>query len=335
MDKQKRNRIALTVVLVLAIGSACGQQNIQFTQYIFNSLSVNPAYAGYKEEWFAQMAFRNQWTGLDGAPRTGQVSIDGVLGARKNTGLGMQITADRLGAQSATSAYANYAYRLRLDDFDTQRLSFGIGIGMTQYGLDGDKLQAVNPVDELLPTGSISSFIPDLRLGVYYYNPKWYLGLSVMDLFSGDGSNDIFRWDVSGTANLMRKRHLYLIAGAMLDLKDDLKLRPSMIIMEDFRGPTNLDLNAMFILGNRIWLGAGYRMALHIGGKDYADGQDLQRANAVSAVAQIYVNERLRIGYSYDYIISKLSSVQSGTHEITVGFTFPKSGNRVLSPRFF
>ena len=335
MDKHNIKRLVMILVLVFTLGEVSAQQNIQFTQYIFNSLSVNPAYAGYKEEWFAQMALRSQWTGIDGAPKTGQATIDGVLGASKNTGVGLQVTADRLGAQSATSVYANYAYRLRLDAEDTQRLSFGIGAGVTSYGLDGNKLQAVNPGDPSIPAGKISSFIPDLRFGVYYYNPKWYVGVSVMDLLSGNQSNDIFRWDANTTSNLKRKRHMYLIGGTIVTLSEDMKLRPSVLVMEDFKGPTNIDLNAMLIFSDRVWFGAGYRMGVNIGNKDYAQGQDLRSSNAISGVAQFYVNDRLRIGYSYDHILSRLSSVQNGTHEITLGLTFPQSGYRLISPRFF
>ncbi|WP_036603101.1 PorP/SprF family type IX secretion system membrane protein [Olivibacter sitiensis] len=335
MDKQGMRAVAIAAMLWLAIGKAGAQQNIQFTQYIFNSLSVNPGYAGYKEEWFAQMAFRDQWSGIDGAPRTGQFSVDGVLGAGKNTGVGLQVTSDRLGAQSATSAYANYAYRLRLDAYDTKRLSFGIGAGVTQYGLDGEKLLGVNPVDPTVPVGKISNLIPDIRVGVYYYAPKWYLGASVMDLLSGDGSNNIFRWDANSITNLMRKRHMYLIGGALVDFEGGLKLRPSVMVMEDFRGPTNIDLNAMFIFAGKLWLGGGYRMSLNVWDRAYAAGQDLQRSNSFSGIAQVYVTDRLRVGYSYDHILSKLSSVQNGTHEITLGLTFPRRGERLISPRFF
>jgi type IX secretion system PorP/SprF family membrane protein len=132
----KKTIIGLSFILA-GIKPAGAQQNIQFTQYIFNSMSVNPAYAGYKEEWFGQLALRSQWTGLEGAPKTGQISFDGVVDpVSKRMGVGIQATADRLGPQSSTSAYANFAYRLRLNAADTQRLSFGIAMGVTGYGLD-------------------------------------------------------------------------------------------------------------------------------------------------------------------------------------------------------
>ncbi|MEC3882073.1 PorP/SprF family type IX secretion system membrane protein, partial [Parapedobacter sp. 10938] len=212
------------------------QQNVQFTQYIFNSMSVNPAYTGYKEEWFGQLGLRSQWVGLDGAPQTGLLSIDGIVDPiNKRHGLGMQIIADKLGPQAATSAYANYAFRLRLNDEDTQRLSFGVGAGVTQYSLDGGVLDPIDGGDQVLPAGKISNWVPDVRFGVYYYNPKWYAGVSVMDLLSGDQSNNIFRWDNTTTDNIRRKRHMYFIGGALFNLSRGLDFRPSLLVKEDFK----------------------------------------------------------------------------------------------------
>lgn len=312
------------------------QQSIQFSQYIFNSLSVNPAYAGYKEEWFAQLALRAQWTGLEGAPKTGQLSIDGVTNSlTKRMGLGLQVTADKLGPQDASSIYLNYAYRLRLDEEDTQRLSFGLAAGVTSYGLDGNVLDPINANDPLLPKGKINSFIPDVRFGVYYSSPRWYLGASVMDLIGGDRSDDVFRWNVGNIENLKRKRSLYVIAGMLFNLSEDTKLRPSILWKEDFKGPSSLDLNAMLIFNNRFWIGGGYRTGVNLWDKEYRKGQSLSNSNSISGIVQFYATPRLRIGYSYDYIVSGLSSVQNGTHEITLGLTFPSKINRILSPRFF
>lgn len=317
------------------IGSVRAQQNIQFTQYSFNSLSINPAYAGYKEEWFAQMTLRNQWSGLDGAPKTGQISIDGVLDSeRKRMGLGLQVISDKLGPQSSNSAYVNYSYRLQLNNEDTERLSFGLAAGLTQYGLDNTTLSPVDQDDDLIYSNKINSIIPDLRFGIYYYNPKWYIGASVMDMLSGDKSNSLFKWQDEESENLMRKRHYYMIGGALLNLGDN-KLRPGFMIKEDFKGPASLDLNLMLILKDRFWIGGGYRTAAKLWKKQYDKDLSLDSQNSFSAIAQVYVNESFRIGYSYDYILSKLGSVQNGTHELTLGFTLPKKTERTLSPRFF
>ncbi len=341
MNKYNMKHIIKTSALLflLCIGMvAKGQQNIQFTQYIFNSMSVNPAYTGYKEEWFGQLGLRSQWVGIEGAPETGTVSIDGVVDPyQKRHGLGFQAAADRLGPQSATSFYANYAFRLRLNDEDTQRLSFGVSAGVTQYSLDGAKLRPNDQIDGVIPAGRINSFIPDVRFGVYYYNLHWYAGVSVMDLLSGDQSNNIFRWDNTTTDNIRRRRHLYFIGGALVNFDSGLKLRPSVLVKEDFKGPTSVDLNAMFILDNRFWIGGGWRTGVTVFKRDYArfTGDRLSKQNSLSAIAQLYVTPQLRIGYSYDYILSQLSSVQNGSHEVTLGITFGRRSNRLLSPRFF
>lgn len=333
-------RIITLVIFVigLAVSESRAQQNVQFTQYIFNSMSVNPAYTGYKEEWFGQLGLRSQWVGLDGAPQTGLLSIDGIVDPiNKRHGLGMQVIADKLGPQAATSAYANYAFRLRLNEEDTQRLSFGIGAGVTQYSLDGAVLDPIDGGDQAIPAGKISNWVPDVRFGVYYYNPKWYAGVSVMDLLSGDQSNNIFRWDNTTTDNIRRKRHLYFIGGALFNVGKGLDFRPSLLVKEDFKGPTSLDVNAMFIFGQRFWLGAGWRTGVTVFEREYnrVSGKNLSGRNSFSAITQIYLTDALRVGYSYDHIVSRLSSVQNGSHEITLGITFGRKEQRVLSPRFF
>lgn len=331
-------KLAVLVVGLAVAGETHAQQNIQFTQYIFNSMSVNPAYTGYKEEWFGQLGLRSQWVGLEGAPQTGLLSVDGVLDpTNKRHGLGVQITSDKLGPQAATSAYANYAFRLRLNDEDTQRLSFGIGAGVTQYGLDGAVLDPIEGSDQVLPANKISNWVPDVRFGIYYYNPKWYAGVSVMDLLSGDQSNNIFRWDNTTTDNIRRKRHIYVIGGALFGLGEGLDFRPSILIKEDFKGPTSFDVNAMFIFGKRFWLGGGWRTGITVFERDYkrVSGNSLSGRNSFSAITQIYITPALRVGYSYDHIVSRLSSVQNGSHEVTLGITLNRKAERILSPRFF
>lgn len=325
---------ALAAVVLLFLGGlpAKAQQNIQFSQYIFNSLSVNPAYAGYKEELFAQLALRTQWAGIKGAPQTGQFSLDGVTeSTRKNVGLGVQLTADKTGAQSANSLYFNYAYRIRLDGDDTKRLSFGLAAGITNYTIDGASLRPVEEGDPSVTSGKLSSYVPDTRFGVYYSSPAYYIGASVMDMFSGD----IFKWDTGTQQNIKRKRHYYLMSGGLFNLSESLKLRPSLLWKEDFKGPSSLDLNAMLVFGDRLWLGGGVRTGVNLWKKEYREGQNLSNANSISGIVQFYASNRFRIGYSYDYITSGLGSVQNGSHEITIGLTFPSKLNRLLSPRFF
>ena len=319
----------------LLTGRAIAQQNIQFSQYIFNTLSVNPAYAGYKEEWFAQMAMRNQWVGIPGAPKTGQLSIDGILDPQTTKhGVGLQLTSDKLGPQSSNSATLNYAFRLQLDGADTRRLSFGLGVGVAQYGLNGNALTSVDGGDGSIPVGGSSRLSPDFRAGIFYTTPYWYVGLSALNLLNNSKSVDDYRRSSTIADNIVRTRHMYFVAGSLVNVSPELRFRPSMMIREDFLGPTNADFNIMAIFSDRIWLGGGYRTSLKLFKKTYMN-TDVTSQAALIGIAQFYVNERFRIGYSYDYAVSGLNGYQSGTHELTVGIAFGKAPKSSICPRVF
>ncbi|MDD4923047.1 MAG: type IX secretion system membrane protein PorP/SprF [Bacteroidales bacterium] len=312
------------------------QQNCQLSQYSFNTIAVNPAYTGYKEAWYLQAAHRLQWTSMDGAPVTSQISIDGVTNSvTKNVGLGLQLTSDRLGAQSATSLYANYAYRLQLDYSDRSRLAFGLGVGVTQYGTDMSILRATNPDEPILQEGIKNTFLPDVRFGIYYYNPSIYIGVSVLNLLTAKTSSKIFNAGIDSTSNVMQTRSFYLISGGLFDLSDNTKFRPSIMIREDLKGPTDLDLGTYFIFGNSFWVGGSYRTNAQFWIKEYAKGYRLNKLNAIIGVVQFQATDRLRIGYSYDLSLNSLGSTQGGSHELTLGWTFPVKSKRILSPRFF
>ncbi len=313
------------------IGKVAAQQNIQFTQYIFNSLSINPAYAGYKEEWFVQLGLRAQWMGMEGAPQTATASIDGILDPLdRKMGLGVQITTDKIGAQSATSATLNYAYRLQLNDDDTQRLSFGLGVGAAQYALKGSLLTTVQPGDEAIPLGNQSNIVPDLRLGVFYNSDYWYLGLSALDLFSGPDQ----RRNQSSSLNIIRSRHAYLMGGALINVSPEIRIRPSILLKEDFRGPTSADFNTMLIISDKIWIGGSIRTGFNLWKKNL-EGSSLSKENSISGIVQFFVNERFRLGYSYDHVTSILGSSQNGSHEITMGLAFGKVPRSFICPRVF
>lgn len=330
-----KNKNFLLVVCMFLGGTAkvTAQQTIQFTQYIFNPLSVNPAYAGYKEEWFAQMSLRKQWVGIEDAPRTGQVSIDGILDPeRKKMGFGFQIGGDKLGPQTATSAYLNYAYRIQLNDAATGHLSFGIAAGLSQYSVDYSRLSAIDGGDQYALQGESSNMVPDFRFGVYYYCPKWYLGASVMDLLSGK-SNGSISSDELGT--IKHKRHVYFQAGTIFTVNAECKLRPSLLVKEDFKGPTMVDLNTMVIFRDRYWLGATYRTSASFWKKDLEEKASVSKASSVAGIAQFFISKALRIGYSYDYSVNRLNSVENGSHEITLGFTLSSKSKVEHSPRLF
>jgi type IX secretion system PorP/SprF family membrane protein len=305
------------------------QQTIQFSQYVFNGLAVNPAYAGYKEDWTLNLSSRLQWVGINGAPQTGTASVDGTINYNKNVGLGLIATIDHLGPENISSVYANYAYRLRLDELDTKRLSFGIGAGVMQYRLNGADFNAGDVGDGTIPAGEVSKVTPDFRFGAYYYSPKVYFGVSVFNLLSSTLVNT-----TNNAPIVQQARTLYLTGGAMLPLSEFIDLKPSVMIKEDFKGPTNLDLTSFLAFNKIIWLGASYRTGVTVWNKANLQN-NLENPDAIAAIAEFYINDHFRIGYSFDFTLTKLANYQSGTHEISLSISFPGKKPRIVSPRYF
>lgn len=333
---QCRKTIYLTLLLLTAaIISGKAQQNIQFSQYVFNGLAVNPAYAGYKQDWYLNSIYRHQWAGFPGAPRTGGISIDGLTNAPESkVGIGLQAMFDRLGPQESLSLYASYAYRIPLDDEDTRRLCLGIGAGVSQYAIDGAALQYVDNDDQAIPTGKTSTWVPDARFGVYYYSSRFYAGVSVMDLFSLYSDATRYSWKGNNYAAIRKTQHMYLTTGTALTLSPNLILKPSLMIKEDFKGPTSVDLNAFLLIDEKIWIGGSYRTNVKLWNKENLS-RDLTPANAASIMLEYYVNEKLRIGYAYDLNVNKMAGTQGGSHEISIGLLFPSKKYSLTNPRYF
>jgi len=320
-------RYLLCFLLVVSI-KGFAQQGIQFSQYAFTGLTVNPAYAGYKEDWTLNMVSRLQWTGIPGAPRTAAVSIDGLTDDLvKNIGLGLVVVGDQLGPQTTSSVYANYAYRLQLDAEDTRRLCFGIGVGASQYSVDNSKFNAIDGTDPLLGTGTLTRISPDFRGGIFYNSPTLYVGLSALNILADAAFND-------NVSVVRETRSYYLTAGYLVPINESIDWKPSILVKEDFKGPTNVDITNSFLLGKVLWLGGSYRTGVTTINKS-ALQSNIDHYDAVAGIVQFYVNDRFRIGYSFDYNMSKLASYQNGTHELSIGFSFARRKERILSPRYF
>ena len=328
-----------TVVLLLCLAAGSrAQQSVQFSQYIFNGLSINPAYAGYKDVLHLNASYRQQWTGFDGAPRTGSISLDGPLNRGNkdaNVGLGIQAMMDNLGPQSAISLYASYAYRIRLDEEDTRRLCFGLGVGATQYGMDGKDLIYEMGGDRIIPDGSAKATTPDARVGIYYYTPSVYIGVSVLDLLSKYTSSG-YKWRGYTYESIRRKQHLYVTAGYMFNVNDDISLKPSVLFKSDFSGPAGLDATLMMHIDELLWVGGSYRTNLSVlNKKSVVNNAGLDKANAVSGILEYYISPKYRIGYSYDYSMNKLAGIQTGTHELSIGILFNSKLFSTSNPRYF
>lgn len=331
----KNKILYFALALTCAFGfSASAQQDIQFSQYVFNPLFINTAYAGYRGDTYVSAIYRSQWASVEGSPKTLAASVDWLAGKSDQMGLSARILTDKLGPQRGTSFMAGYTYRIPMDNDGAKVLSLGLGFGLKQYSLDGNAFKYTDGNDELIPVGNESRLLPDADFGIYYHTPSYYLSASVQDLLSGYTINSDYSLNGQTYKSMQRNRHLYLGAGAVFDLSEDVKLKPSFLWKEDFRGPSNLDLNAFLLLAERLWVGASYRTGLKIWSKaDYLKG--LEKKDAIAAIVNIYATDKLRIGYAYDFTISSMNPYEKGTHEISVGLLFPKKDKRALSPRYF
>ncbi|HTJ12673.1 MAG TPA: type IX secretion system membrane protein PorP/SprF [Dinghuibacter sp.] len=332
-------RLVILLLAITLVQKATAQQDIQFSQYVFNGLSLNPAYAGYKGQPYLNANFRDQWAGFPGAPKTGVLSLDGVTDQENDRmGLGVQLLYDQLGPQKNYSLTGDYAYRIPLndDEDDPHRLCLGLAGVASQYSLNGSVLTYTDPNDPTIPQVQVrTKIVPDASFGVYYYTNHFYAGASLLNLFSINSTRTVYYANGSEYADILQSAHLYATVGGMIELSDEVKMKPSVLFKEDFRGPTNADFNVLFLLDELVWVGGSYRSAMKLW-QQHNLQQNLEATDAASLMVEFFATPNLRIGYSYDFTTSGLSNYQTGSHELSVGILFSKrKPNQYDSPRYF
>ncbi len=301
-----------------------GQQIPQFSQYMFNPIFINPAYAGYKESLYAHTYYRKQWTGINGSPETFAVSVDGFL-PESGLGWGVYMMHDQVGAQKTTSAYGNIAYHLRLTE--ERFLSFGLGVGAVNASVDESLLISFDPNDPSLGGLNERMFYPDFKAGLFLYDDLFFLGIA------GENLAAIFTDFDRGDLIINNRAHANLSGGVWIDLSNNLALRPTFLFMDDFKGPARLDLNTSLVINDKYWLGASYRTGVDYAGR--IDNSNLNRNTAIVGLVEIWIASGLRIGYAYDYHLSGFDFRNLTTHDISIGYTLPQSRFNVYSPKYF
>jgi len=328
MDIVKMKKILLLIgcSILFFVKLVSAQQDAQYSQYMFNGIYINPAYAGYKEVLNVHSFYRSQWTGITGAPKSMSLAVDAIANDG-NVGLALQVSSDKLGAQTNLALYGNYAYRIRLNNDGSSRLALGLGVGMVQLGIDGSMLNPNDP-EPFQPVGLQSTILPDARAGVYFANDKFYAGFSADNLIAA--YIDIDRYAFIPQP----KPHFYLTAGALFPINEDFQIKPSFLLKDDRGGPTSLDVNAFLMIKEFLWVGGSYRTGVKLYDKSYLQ-KDLSQRNSAVAAIQIFPSERLRIGYGYDFSIGPLQGYSGGTHEISIAYSFIRPNIRMATPRVF
>ena len=301
----------IKLLLFLLIGSACSsfaQQDSQFTQYMYNTVNVNPAYAGSRGAVSAFGLYRTQWIGMDGAPQTGAFSVHSPI-SNSNVGLGISFVTDRIGPVEDNTISLDFSYTVPTSE--TWNLSFGLKASANLFNLDVTKLNPQNANDPSLVNLS-NEFSPNIGAGIYWHSDKSYIGLSVPNFIETTqySDNDITVYQ--------ERLNYYLLGGYVFELSPTIDFKPAFLVKMVSGAPLQTDISANFLFNEKFTFGAAYRINA-----------------AVSAMAGFQITEGLFIGYGYDFETTELQKYNSGSHEIFLRFELFSTYNKIISPRFF
>lgn len=299
------------LVLVLMFCSVAGfaQQDAQFTQYMYNTININPAYAGSRGVMSVFGLYRTQWVGLDGAPETSSFSVNTPVG--NNVGLGVSLVNDKIGPTNENNISADFSYSIPTSA--NAKLSFGIKGSANIFKLDPTKLRQENQGDPEFQDFQ-NKFTPNVGAGVYWHTDKAYVGLSVPNFIQTN------RYDDNDVAIYKDKINYYFIAGYVFDLDryETIKFKPALLTKMVEGSPLQVDASANFMFNDKFVIGVAYRWSA-----------------SVSALAGFQITDSLYLGYAYDRETTKLVNYNSGSHEIFLRFEFLNKYGRITSPRFF
>ena len=306
----------LYIVLILTYASYIhAQQDPNYTQYMYNINVMNPAYAGSKENMAGSFMYRQQWVGLEGAPKTATFSLHSPIG--KNVGLGISAISDKIGPVEENNVYADFSYTLNLGG--SNRLALGLKAGATfhKIGLFSDIGNGyIQQPGDLAFSENTNSAKLNIGTGLFYYTEKYYLAFSIPNMLNSK------HLDVTQNGQLYQfgsdVQHYFITGGYVFNLSDNTKFKPSFMMKSAFNVPTSMDLSTNFLFYNKFEAGASYRLN-----------------DSFGAMVNFAISPTIRIGYAYDYIISDLKVTTVASHEIMVLFdiNFPKKVS--ISPRFF
>ncbi len=306
----KGMRFYLVIVFFMSIYvSASAQQDPMFTQYMHNPVSINPAYAGSRGTLNVVTMHRQQWVGIDGAPKTLALSINSPF-IKYNIGIGFSLLYDQIGPIKQTGLYGDYSYHLKVST--KTKLSFGLKGGINIIEEDLTNLIHHQDDEYLNSNGYQKLYLPNFGVGSYLYSDRFYLGFSIPKLLENSLSDD------SNTLESKETRHYFFAGGAVFDISENIKFKPSATIRVVKGAPVSTELSAAVLLNEKLWLGAMYRLD-----------------DALGAMVKFELSRQLSVGYAYDYTLSKLGDYNQGTHEVYISYDFIRKSRKVLSPRYF
>lgn len=302
-----KTKLVLISLMFTAVVSYA-QQDAQFTQYMYNTINVNPAYAGSRGAMSIFALHRTQWVGLDGAPTTNAVSINTPFN-NSRLGLGVSIINDKIGPTHENTISTDLSYTIPTSE--TVKLSFGIKATANLFDLDVSRLNPAQAGDEKLQ-GYNNKVSPNIGAGIYLHSDKAYVGFSIPNFIESN------RYDDNDVRIYKEKINYYLIAGYVMDLNYNLKFKPALLTKMVQGAPLQVDVSGNFMFNDKFTVGLAYRWSA-----------------AMSAMVGFQVSDALFIGYGYDLETTRLDNYNSGSHEIFLRYEIFKKNNKITTPRFF
>lgn len=307
-------RIILSILVLLSSMLIKAQQDPMFTHYSFNTLAINPAYAGTRDALTVTGLHRSQWVGFPGAPVTQTLTMHTPI-ITENAGLGLSILNDKIGPSNTTSFYMDFSYKIKITK--KSWLSFGLKGGVNLRKIDLTTVKTQDSYDPAFIEDIKSEFLPNFGFGLYYFSERYYLGLSIPKLLENNYTENT----VSGSTNLgSEKKHYFFIAGAVFNISENVLLKPTGFLKLTNAAPLEGDITANFIFYDKFWAGLMYRTG-----------------DAAGILAGLNITDQLAVGYSFDWSFTNTTGkYNAGSHEIMFRYDFIfKAKRKIRSPRYF
>ena len=318
LENMKANKIILAACLSLLLFGTVNvkaQYDAMFTQYMFNEMFINPAYAGSKDAMAVTALHRQQWVNFPGRPITTTFSMHGPI-VNEKMGFGLSFLNEKIGVLNRNLAYLSYSYKIKAGKNGS--LAFGLQGGIHNQINKFANLKATEDGDIQVSQNSPSVYAPNFGFGMYYSDKVNYVGLSIPRMI-----DDQMKFESNGDFTKVNKMspqkfHYYLTLGRVFKLTDDLKLKGQAMIKAVQNAPLQFDVNANFLIKEMIWAGLSYRSG-----------------DAASAILGVQINPQFVVSYSYDYTLSQIQKYSQGSHELALSYVFMFKGKKVVTPRYF
>lgn len=323
----------ITSIAILLIAT-CGlraQQDPAYSMYMFNGLFINPAYAGSHEVVNLMAIYRHQWVGMDGAPRTANLSVHSPF-RKSQYAMGLIVSNDKIGLSNTVTVTPSFSYRIKIKE---SKLCFGLQTSFAYfYRNNGQSELPTNTPDNTLALNT-NLFVPNVGFGIYWYGKKYFIGAAAPHIMptalSGKTAVLNYNSDVARVYNYYNLTAGYVFGKEM----STVKFRPTFLMKWQKGLPNNIpqfDFNLALLFIDRIWVGASLRTQ----GDAYTKNGKVMKFGPESFVGylQVKVTRQLQFGYAYDATISNLRTINSGTHEVMVAYDFMRNKKRFVNPRF-